>query len=113
MSGRGKGGKGLGVGGAKRHRRVLRDNIKGLTNPPLQRISHQAGVKSMSGLMYDELRTITRTHLEKIIIASITYAEHDRRVTVSINDVLQAIEDHGDKLAFSNAMTRAARACKT
>ena len=28
MSGRGKGGKGLGKGGAKRHRKVLRDNIQ-------------------------------------------------------------------------------------
>ena len=27
MSGRGKGGKGLGKGGAKRHRKILRDNI--------------------------------------------------------------------------------------
>lgn len=35
MSGRGKGGKGLGKGGAKRHRKVLRDNIQGepLLNP--------------------------------------------------------------------------------
>ena len=32
MSGRGKGGKGLGKGGAKRHRKVLRDNIQG--HPP-------------------------------------------------------------------------------
>ena len=29
MTGRGKGGKGLGKGGAKRHRKVLRDNIQG------------------------------------------------------------------------------------
>jgi len=36
MSGRGKGGKGLGKGGAKRHRKVLRDNIQGITvrTPP-------------------------------------------------------------------------------
>lgn len=33
MSGRGKGGKGLGKGGAKRHRKVLRDNIQGLLLP--------------------------------------------------------------------------------
>ena len=33
MSGRGKGGKGLGKGGAKRHRKVLRDNIQGITKP--------------------------------------------------------------------------------
>ena len=36
MSGRGKerkGGKELGKGGAKRHRKVLRDNIQGITKP--------------------------------------------------------------------------------
>ena len=38
MSGRGKGGKGLGKGGAKRHRKVLRDNIQGITKPAI----HQA-----------------------------------------------------------------------
>ena len=31
--GRGKGGKGLGKGGAKRHRKILRDNIQGITKP--------------------------------------------------------------------------------
>jgi hypothetical protein len=41
MSGRGKGGKGLGKGGAKRHRRVLRDNIQGITKPALKRIARR------------------------------------------------------------------------
>ena len=36
MSGRGKGGKGLGKGGAKRHRKVLRDNIQGELALPLR-----------------------------------------------------------------------------
>jgi len=31
MCGRGKGGKGFGKGGAKRHRKVLRDDIQGIT----------------------------------------------------------------------------------
>ena len=35
MSGRGKGGKGLGKGGAKRHRKILRDNIQGITKPAI------------------------------------------------------------------------------
>jgi len=34
MTGRGKGGKGLGKGGAKRHRKVLRDNIQASPSPP-------------------------------------------------------------------------------
>lgn len=40
MSGRGKGGKGLGKGGAKRHRKVLRDNIQGKTYYALVRYIH-------------------------------------------------------------------------
>ena len=32
MSGRGNGAKGLGKGGSKRHRRVLRDNVDGIKN---------------------------------------------------------------------------------
>ena len=39
MSGRGKGGKGLGKGGAKRHRKILRDNIQGITKAAIRRFS--------------------------------------------------------------------------
>ena len=52
MSGRGKGGKGLGKGGAKRHRKVLRDNIQGITKPAIRRLARRGGVKRISGLIY-------------------------------------------------------------
>ncbi|GJN15540.1 hypothetical protein PR202_gb02461 [Eleusine coracana subsp. coracana] len=54
MSGRGKGGKGLGKGGAKRHRKVLRDNIQGITKPAIRRLAHRGGVKRISGLIYEK-----------------------------------------------------------
>ena len=41
MSGRGKGGKGLGKGGAKRHRKILRDNIQGITKPAIRRLARR------------------------------------------------------------------------
>ena len=41
MSGRGKRGKGLGKGGAKRHRKVLRDNIQGITKPAIRRLARR------------------------------------------------------------------------
>ena len=44
MSGRGKGGKGLGKGGAKRHRKVLRDNIQGITVRALRDLEPQGAV---------------------------------------------------------------------
>ena len=47
MSGRGKGGKGLGKGGAKRHRKVLRDNIQGLTKPAVRRLERGRGKERM------------------------------------------------------------------
>jgi len=41
MSGRGKGEKGLGKGGAKRHRKVLPDNIQGITKPAIVVVSSE------------------------------------------------------------------------
>jgi histone H3/H4 len=38
MSGRGKG---LGKVGAKRHRKVLRDNIQGITKPAIRRLARR------------------------------------------------------------------------
>jgi histone H4 len=73
--GRGKGGKGLGKGGAKRHRKILRDNIRkspphavrfgqvsgwvlmveGITKPAIRRLARRGGVKRISGLIYEEV----------------------------------------------------------
>ncbi|KAL0148004.1 hypothetical protein M9458_056678 [Cirrhinus mrigala] len=58
MSGRGKGGKGLGKGGAKRHRKVLRDNIQGITKPAIRRLARGGGVKRIFGLIYEETRKV-------------------------------------------------------
>merc|ERR1712107_899393 len=58
--GRGKGGKGLGKGGAKRHRKVLRDNIQGITKPAIRRLARRGGVKRISGLIYEEVRAVLR-----------------------------------------------------
>ncbi|KAF6159633.1 hypothetical protein GIB67_034595 [Kingdonia uniflora] len=72
MSGRGKGGKGLGKGGAKRHRKVLRDNIQGITKPAIRRLARRGGVKRIS--------------------------EHARRKTVTAMDVVYALKRQGRTL---------------
>ena len=48
----GKGGKGLGKGGAKRHRKILRDNIQGITKPAIRRLARRGGVKRISASMF-------------------------------------------------------------
>merc|ERR1712209_316878 len=64
--GRGKGGKGLGKGGAKRHRKVLRDNIQGITKPAIRRLARRGGVKRISGLIY-ETRGVLKVFLENVM----------------------------------------------
>ena len=67
MSGRGKGGKGLGKGGAKRHRKILRDNIQGITKPAIRRLARRGGVKRISGLIYEETRGVLKVFLERYL----------------------------------------------
>eukprot|EP01018_Ginkgo_biloba_P020211 Gb_20453 [translate_table: standard] len=82
MSGRGKGGKGLGKGGAKRHRKVLRDNIQGITKPAIRRLARRGGVKRISGLIYEETRGVLKIFLENVIRDAVTYTEHARLLKV-------------------------------
>ncbi|CEH11859.1 histone partial [Ceraceosorus bombacis] len=95
MSGRGKGGKGLGKGGAKRHRKILRDNIQGITKPAIRRLARRGGVKRISGLIYDEVRGCLKIFLEGVIRDSVTYTEHAKRKTVTSLDVVYALKRQG------------------
>ncbi|POW01879.1 hypothetical protein PSHT_12346 [Puccinia striiformis] len=113
MSGRGKsGGKGLGKGGAKRHRKILRDNIQGITKPAIRRLARRGGVKRISGLIYEETRGVLKVFnslgqqlceffqifLENVIRDSVTYTEHAKRKTVTSLDVVYALKRQGRTL---------------
>ncbi|KAG7225014.1 hypothetical protein INR49_014807 [Caranx melampygus] len=98
MSGRGKGGKGLGKGGAKRHRKVLRDNIQGITKPAIRRLARRGGVKRISGLIYEETRGVLKVFLENVIRDAVTYTEHAKRKTVTAMDVVYALKRQGRTL---------------
>ena len=60
MSGRGKGGKGLGKGGAKRHRKVLRDNIQGITKPAIRRLARRGGTAQRGSFLARHARLDAR-----------------------------------------------------
>nr|XP_049463797.1 histone H3-like [Anopheles coluzzii] len=100
MTGRGKGGKGLGKGGAKRHRKVLRDNIQGITKPAIRRLARRGGVKRISGLIYEETRGVLKVFLENVIRDAVTYTEHAKRKTVTAMDVVYALKRQGRTLSL-------------
>ena len=99
MSGRGKGGKGLGKGGAKRHRKVLRDNIQGITKPAIRRLARRGGVKRISGLIYEETRGVLKVLIENVIRDAVTYTEHAKRKTVTAMDVLLMLLNDKEELS--------------
>ncbi|XP_043945713.1 uncharacterized protein LOC122816760 [Protopterus annectens] len=91
-------GKGLGKGGAKRHRKVLRDNIQGITKPAIRRLARRGGVKRISGLIYEETRGVLKVFLENVIRNAVTYTEHAKRKTVTAMDVVYALKRQGRTL---------------
>ena len=98
MSGRGKGGKGLGKGGAKKHRKVLRDNIQGITKPDIRRLARRGGNKRISGLIYEETRGTLKVFLQNTINDAVIYTEHAKRKTVTALDVVYALKRQGRTL---------------
>ncbi|XP_043084141.1 uncharacterized protein zgc:163040 [Puntigrus tetrazona] len=113
MSGRGKGGKGLGKGGAKRHRKVLRDNIQGITKPAIRRLARRGGVKRISGLIYEETRGVLKVFLENVIRDAVTYTEHAKRKTVTAMDVVYALKRQGRTLDHRSGRRAMARTKQT
>ncbi|OAV88393.1 histone H4 [Puccinia triticina 1-1 BBBD Race 1] len=80
------------------HRKILRDNIQGITKPAIRRLARQGGVKRISGLIYKETRGVLKIFLENVIQDLVTYTEHAKRKTVTSLDVLYALKRQGRTL---------------
>ncbi|KAJ3524472.1 hypothetical protein NMY22_g10981 [Coprinellus aureogranulatus] len=98
MSGRGKGAKGLGKGGARRHRRICRDSIQGTAKPCIHRLARRGGVKRISGLIHPETRGAIKIMLEDVLRDTVAYTEHAKRQTVTALDVVYALKRSGRTL---------------
>ncbi|XP_057977632.1 histone H4-like isoform X2 [Malania oleifera] len=81
MSGRGKGGKGLGKG-----------------RPAIRHLSRRGGVKRISGLIYEETRGVLKIFLGNMIRDAVTYTEHTRRKMVMAINVVYTLRRQGKTL---------------
>jgi histone H4 len=86
---------GKGRGKAKRHGKILRDNIHGVTKPAIRRLARRGGVKRISGLIYEETRGVLKTFLENVLRDTVEYTAHARRKTVTALDVVHALKWRG------------------
>ena len=94
-------GKGLGKGGAKRHCKVLRNNIQGITKPAIRRLARHGAVKRISGLIYEETRGVLKVFLKKVIRDAVTRRRPPE-------ELQERIELFYEKASASSASTVAA-----
>jgi histone H4 len=91
-----KNGKGIGQGGSKRIKgKMLKGNIQGISKPGIRRLARRGGVKQLSGMVYEETRSVLKTFLERIIREAEIYTTHARRKTMTSNDVVYALKREG------------------
>ncbi|CAK1358654.1 Histone H4 [Cercospora beticola] len=91
------GSRGLGLGGKglKRHRKILRDNILGITKGSIRRLARRGGVKRISATIYQETRTVLRKRLETLLKDICAVVEVSGRKTVCTSDVVFVLNRHG------------------
>ena len=97
-NGAGRGKVGLGKGGARRHRRILRDNINGVTKAAIRKLARRGGVKRINALVYDMTRQTLKSWLHNVIRDTVEYTEYGRRKTVTALDVILALKKKGTTL---------------
>lgn len=90
-------GKAAAAGGANRNRnrKVMRDSIQRITRPALRRIQRVAGIKTISGLVYEELRGVLKHRLESILKNTTEIAKYLRVKTVKPAHVVEALKQEG------------------
>lgn len=98
-------------------KKVLRNNIEGISKPALQRILRRAGVKRIKGQMYDELRSVMKRYMENMIKNIVVFVEHDKRKTIQMEDLTAALEINGVYLAAglnpNTKKTRSIQSCNS
>ena len=87
---------------SKRVKKVLKANSTGVTKGSIRRLARRGGVKRISGLLYDEVRGVLASFVEKVVHGATAYAEHAKRKTVTALDVVQSLKREG-KLLYGYA----------
>lgn len=67
---------------SRKHRKILRDSIQGITKPAIQRLAYTAGVTSMSGIIFEEIRGVLKVEMENILSKAATILSYLRKVTI-------------------------------
>ena len=85
-------------GANKRIKKLLKDNIKGVSRGSIRRLARRGGVKRISGLLYEEVRGVLKSFIEGVVRDATAYTEHAKRKTVTAGDVVNSLKKRGRML---------------
>jgi histone H4 len=71
---------------------------EGVSKPAIRRLARRAGVKRMSEGIYTEAPLALRAWLKRIIGDAVVYADHAKRFTLTVNDVILSLKRNGATL---------------
>ena len=57
--------------------------LQGITKPAIRRLAKRGGVERISGIIYEETRSVLMVLEENVIRHAVTYTEHAKRKTVT------------------------------
>ncbi|KAJ4269972.1 hypothetical protein NW762_001644 [Fusarium torreyae] len=84
--------------GSKRHRKIVKDSVRGITKPAIRRLARRGGVKRISAGIYDEVRNAIKSRLEQILHDCAIYVEYRNAKTVTLHDVIHSLRRIGRPL---------------
>mgnify|MGYP003683246975 CR=1 FL=1 len=79
----------------KRQKKVLRENVKGISKGAIRRLARRGGVKRISSEVYEEVRKTLKGFVESVVRDATAYTEHAKRKTVTAVDVVNALRKRG------------------
>ena len=84
-------------------RKILRDNIQGITKPAIRRLARRGGVKRISADIYEETRLNLKLFLQSILQDICAVVEMCKRKTVCTSDVVWALYRQGRTIYVSTS----------
>ncbi|CCG81511.1 Histone H4 [Taphrina deformans PYCC 5710] len=82
----------------RRHRKVLKDTIQGITRADIRRMARRGGVTRISAGIYNETRYAMKDFMVQIIGDAVACVELRRAQTMAFQDVIYALKRRGHTL---------------
>ena len=80
---------------SKRHAKVLKPVIQGISKNEIKRIARRAGVSRIGGGVYEEVRLQTQNFLDEFLFKTLVHVDHRQAMTVTPADVVRGFKSTG------------------